>query len=166
MKKIIALILSLVLVLSFAACGSDKKTDDADTNTGSTTVMDEISVSDIVAQTASGSDIEFYSFMTETIDSEMAAYFIGTDVIDTPFVEAVAHVPMMNTNPFALIVFRTADEATAATLAEELENETNLGKLVCVQAETMETVVSGKTVLFVMGSQVEVDAILTAYNAI
>lgn len=160
MKKIFALILTLVMVLSFAACGANKNNDTDSTGTN----LDEIAVADIVSQTASGSDIEFFSFMTETVDSSTAAYLIGTDTIDTAFDEAVAHVPMMNTNPFTMIVFRTADEASAEALAAELESEANLRKLICVEAETADTVVSGKTVLFIMGMQAEVDAILTAFN--
>ncbi len=167
MKKIFALILSVVLVLSITACGAKKdEISNTDNNNSAVTTLDEISVTDIVSQTASGSDLEFFSFMTETVDSTTAAYLIGTETIETPFAEAVAHVPMMNTNPFTMIVFRVSEDQDAQTLADELESKADLRKLICVEAETVDTVVKGNTVLFVMGSQAEVNAILTAFNNI
>ncbi len=168
MKKILALILSMVLVLSFSACGA--KNDDAQNNetenNSAAANLDEISLTDIVAQTASGSDLEFFSFMTEPVDSTTAAYLIGTETIDAPFAEAIAHVPMMNTNPFTMIVFRVADDQDAQALADELESKADLRKLICVEAEAVDTVVNGNTVLFIMGMQTDVDAILTAFNNI
>lgn len=168
MKKIFALILTLVLVLSISACGSKKDETPGTENTENSAAanLDEISLTDIVSQTASGSDLEFFSFMTETVDSTTAAYLIGTETIEAPFAEAVAHVPMMNTNPFTMIVFRVSEDQNAQTLADELEAKADLRKLICVEAETVDTVVNGNTVLFIMGSQTEVDAILTAFNNI
>ncbi len=168
MKKIFALILALVFVLSISACGA-KNEEPANNETGNnnaSTNLDEISLTDIVSQTASASDLEFFSFMTESADSSMAAYLIGTEAIDAPFTEAVAHVPMMNTNPFTMIVFRVAEDQNAQALADELESKADLRKLICVEAEAVDTAVNGNTVLFVMGSQAEVNAILTAFNNI
>ncbi len=168
MKKIFALILTLVLVLSISACGAKKDETPSVENTDNSVSanLDELSLTDIVSQTASGSDLEFFSFMTETVDSTTAAYLIGTETIDAPFAEAVAYVPMMNTNPFTMIVFRVSDDQDANTLADELEAKADLRKLICVEAETVDTVVNGNTVLFIMGSQAEVNAILTAFNNI
>ncbi len=167
MKKIFALILSLALVLSFAACGSKDNADSTDNNGSSVTGnLDNVSLTDIVAQTASGSDIEFYNFTMETVDSSIAAYLIGAETLDTPFTEAVAYIPMMNTNPFTMIVFRVSEEQDAQALADELEAKANLRKLVCVEAEIADTVVNGNTVLFIMGSVSDTDAIINAFNNI
>ncbi len=166
MKKFFALILTLGLVMSFTACGTKNNTDNGSENTDkpSASVLDEMSLSDIVAQTASGSDLEFFSFMTEPVDSSTVAYLIGAESIESPFAEAVAHVPMMNTNPFTMIVFRVSETQDAKALASELEEKADLRKLICVEAEAADTVVSGSNVLFIMGSQSEIDAVINAFN--
>ena len=162
MKKIFAFILSLTLIFTFAACGSKANTENNGNN--ESVGIDSISLSDIVSQTASGSDIEFFNFTTETVDSEIAAYLIGAESLDASFSEAIAYIPMMNTNPFTMIVFRVSDDQNAQTLADELESKANLRKLICVEAETADTVVNGNTVLFVMGSVSDTDAIINAFN--
>lgn len=166
MKKILAFFLTFILVLSVSACTS--KNDAADSgsenNENTASALDVLSLTDIAAQTADGSGLEFYSFMTEPVDSSTAAYLIGTESIDTPFSEAVAHVPMMNTNPFTMIVFRVSETPDAQALASELEEKADLRKLICVEAEAADTVVNGGTVLFIMGSQSEIDAIINAFN--
>lgn len=161
MKKIFALIISLALVLSLAACGSKGSTDKNGGN-----FVDNISLTDLVAQTASGSDVEFYYFTTEVVDSTAAAYIIGAESLEAQFDEAVAYIPSMNTNPFAMIIFRVSEAKNAQVLADELEAKVNLRKLICVEAETADTVINGNTVLFVMGSVSDTDAVINSFNSI
>ena len=63
---------------------------------------------------------------------------------------AAVCAPMMNANPFQLVIVSLEDEANAATVAADFEANLDFGKWVCVRPDTALIAVKGNLVLCLM----------------
>lgn len=165
MKKLTALILALIMLFSLAACGKqDPAPVDPDAPASGSDItepeapvepeaapIDSIPVDEITSLF-----IDMYageglaSCMNESVSADLVANLLGAESFSCEFESAQALVPMMMTSPFVLMVFRLAEGADTEAFAADLEAAANPQKWICVCADEVETVISGRTVLFYM----------------
>lgn len=178
MKKIIALLLALVMVMSLAACG-DKTPEATDPVKDPTTqatenenptetdpVGGETDVTEPVGSTEepiltdteyrllalfNASPVEFpvMTWALNIDDAEMIKSFTGLDDI-TKIVEASVTEPAMSAQAYSVILVKVADGVDAAAVADEMKAGIDPRKWVCVEADEIETVIVDNYVLLVM----------------
>ena len=155
MKKIIALLMTLVMVLSFAACGAGA----ADSKTVSGTlpeIIDKIyAAADLDAETRDFVDSDIYGPVTMEMDAESMIYYFGVDIPDAE--EAVFSEPMMNANPFSVCLVRVKDGTDVEALKKDIKANADPRKWVCVGVEDSDVRVEsiGNVVLLVMANNSE-----------
>lgn len=165
MKKIIALIIAGLMVLSFAACG-EKSTEE--TTAEETTQAAELTVAgtfaaafkeeaakegattNAVATALSQNPI--VPFAPTVTDMEEGA-LAGFDKEITGFEACTAFAPMIGTIPFVSYVFQLAEGADAEAFAATLKESANLRWNVCTEAEEVLVETEGNMVFFIMAER-------------
>jgi len=66
---------------------------------------------------------------------------------------------------FQMILFRLPEGADAEAFAGAVKENTDPRKWVCVEAESVETAIRGRTVLFVMADTATTEALINAFHA-
>ncbi len=164
MKKVIAIVLALVVVIGLVAC--------ATTGTEETTVADETTTAaadvtvaatfveafkaEAAKEGATANTIatalsanETVAFMPMVQDME-AGYLAGFDADITGFSACTAFMPMIGTIPFVSYVFELAEDADADAFVTTLKDNANLRWNICTAAEEMLVETAGNFVFFIM----------------
>lgn len=177
MKKILALIISAVILLSFASCAKNDTENDADTTEVENANNENNVENDTNAQNnASGETVgealyndfkanndgtaqeiadrllanEVISFAGGSVPVE-AGYLTGFDNAEiTGFSEGVMFAPMIGTIPFVGYVFVLEDGADVEGFKTTLKDNANLRWNICTQADEMICESEGNKVFFVM----------------
>ncbi|MEG0778269.1 MAG: hypothetical protein RR147_04710 [Oscillospiraceae bacterium] len=140
MKKIITLIMSAAMVLSFAACGTGSA--GAGTKPGDTMSLKEV-------MDATLKDVENLPATDniEITDENFESYLFIKPIKGA---EALASESMISAVAHSVVLLRLPEGEDAAAVAETIKKNANPRKWVCVEAE--ETIVSahGNTILLVM----------------
>lgn len=161
MKKILVVAFLITLVLS-VACQAGGNSEGKNPGTEPEEVVDlETLLTKIIEDSGKEAMLE-ESFSLEALNQEEAGYLIGSESFEGAFEEGLSLQPMINVHPFALGIFRLAEEGEAEAFAKELKEKADLGKWICVRAETMTAATKGSLVLFVMGDSQEVNSITQA----
>lgn len=180
MKKLMAALLSLVMVCLLSACGEEQKDTD---NEGGTTappiVMDGASDDTAKKPVASGESVgqvlyadfkEKMSDGTEYTAESLANALIGNEIIPfagmamavepgflngfaqdiTGFAEAATFGPVIGSIPFVGYIFNLEDGADVDAFMQTLRDNANLNWNICVSADEMVCEHEGNTVFFVM----------------
>lgn len=155
-KRIVGVCLISVLFL-VTACGSGKA--DQDNLEGSLT-----DILDKVYENAELSDdfresLEYY--VTEELTSENQVGILGTDEIT--YSESIVSMPMMTGVAFQCVLLRV-DSGDVDTVKQQLKDNADLNKWICVSAETMLIESRGDVIFFVMGDEDTVYALNTAFQ--
>ena len=147
MKKMIALLLVLTLALSMAACGA-KKTGDAAALEGT---MEEN-----VNKIMEAKPVEFMGGLipidlTDTSEDGlwMLKSFTGLDSAEK-ITDVAAYEPMTGSQAFSLVMVRVAEAAEAKAVAEQMKQNIDPRKWICVGADEVMAAGYGDTVLFIM----------------
>jgi len=162
MKKI-ALILALVLSLSvLTACGG---------NSAETTITaPEGTAEELVAKVYENVTIELplMSMPIDLADADTVAYMSGlTDA--SAVSEMVVSEPMMGSQAYSLVMVRLNDAAQAETVAQNIFDNIDTRKWICVEATEKQAVVCGDLVMFIMLSPeygVTTDQIVEAFTTV
>ena len=169
MKKIIAILLALVSILSLAACGG-KTTDETTTLAPETTVAPaqlEGTLKEIADQViAKATAIEFMMGTPDNIDLsdiDLAKYYIGVDPTDK-VEEAVYADPMINAQAFSMCLIKAKKGADIEALKNEILESIDMRKWICVEAEKLIVSNCGDTILMVMGTEAVADDVYNAFN--
>ena len=162
MKKVIAIVLALVVVIGLVACAAG--------NNEETTTLEETTAADMtVAATFAAafkaeavkegattnaiatalSTNELVAFMPMVQDME-AGYLAGFDADITGFAACTAFMPMIGTIPFVSYVFELAADADADAFITTLKDNANLRWNICTAAEEMVVESKDNTVFFLM----------------
>jgi hypothetical protein len=92
-------------------------------------------------------------------DADTIEYHTG--LVDLEGVEGIyLSEPMMSSIAYSAIYVRTTDDADAEALMNEIMENVDPSKWVCVTAENQSAVVLGNDVFFVMGAPETVDAVM------
>lgn len=175
MKKILALLLALVMVVGLVACG--EKTDAKDpTNNPTTSTNDPTTGTDTEtpSQPEGGDEVvepaltvveyalldlynltpmEFpvMTWALDLTDTEAFKSFTGLDSAEGIVAAAVTE-PAMSSQAYSVVLVQVADVAKAQDIAKAMEEGINPAKWVCVEADDLKTVVVDNYVMLVMMS--------------
>ena len=163
MKKLIALALVLVMTLSLAACGNKAadKTPLAGTMEENTLKVMEIA------------PVEFMGTVlpVDLADADATWYFTGLS--DAAQITDVAvYEPMMGSQAFSLVMVRTAEGVDVKEVAQQMKDNIDPRKWICVGADEIMAAGYGDAVMFIMvdsqlglSAQSYVDAFKTVCGA-
>lgn len=172
MKKVIAILLALVSILSLAACGNDAAKEEAPSVSETTTApaallegtLEEIS-SDILAKTTT---IEMSLDVPTEIDlsdADVAKYYIGIDPADK-VERATFTEPIIGAQPFSMCLIKAKEGADVEALKNEILEGIDMRKWVCVSTEKALVSNCGDTILMVMASEEIVDDVYNAFTSV
>jgi flagellar basal body-associated protein FliL len=168
MKKMIALVLVLVMALSLAACGNKAadKTPLAGTMEENAMKIMEIAPVEFMAGPIS------VNLEDTTEDGKWAvSYFTGMQDA-AQATEACVYEPMMGSQAFSLVLVRTAEGVDPKAVAQEMKDNIDPRKWICVAADEIMVAGYGDAVMLVMvdsqmglSAQTYVDAFKTVCGA-
>lgn len=163
MKKVIAIVLALVVVIGLVACatvgGNNDETTTLEETTGAATVANtfaeafkaeaakEGATTNTIATALSSN--ELVAFMPMVQDME-AGYLAGFSADITGFKACTAFVPMIGTIPFVSYVFELEADADKDAFITTLKDNADLRWNICTAAEEMVAETEGNFVFFVM----------------
>ncbi len=159
MKKMIALLLALAVMMALAACG--EKAPKVENLTGT---MEEV----IAAINEKHGAVEL-PLMTRVMDlTDMADVTHNTGLESVENVTEIALSEPMMGQPYSLILVRTTD---AKTVAEEMYNKVNMRKWVCMEADTKTAAYYGDVAMFFMvntefADQTDTAKMMEAFKAV
>lgn len=150
MKKFLAVMMALTVLCGLAACG--KKAEEPTTPAGKLVAEFEKQAANEkdpvkLAETLAGNEI--FPFMAASMEVE-PGFLMGFDADITGFTKGATYGPVISTIPFIGYVFECADEAAAAALRQQLEENANLAWNICTSADESACSVVGNLVMFVM----------------
>ena len=175
MKKVLAILMALVMVLALAACSKAPATTEensteaqtpveetseavvsgesvaqalvAEFNALAATETDALAVAEALAQSAAVSAISPAAMELELEEN----YLSGFDNYEVNGFEKVIMVaPMMGTIPFVSYVFELAEGTDADAFVQGLTDNANLRWNICTMADEMASATEGNLVFFVM----------------
>ena len=140
MKKFLAMILALSLVMSLAACGSNAEATEPSTEAA---VSLEMSCEELLNKIVEIQPVEFMGGtmpvdLTDTSEEGLWSIEYFTGLKDaSQITEACVFEPMMGSIAFSMVMVRVAPEAGTKTVAEAMKNGINTRKWVCVGADDL-----------------------------
>lgn len=157
MKKMMLCVMCVAAVLLCAACG--KKDEGGDQLEGSLTdIMAGLyEQADLSEDFRAGMD----SFETYELTEDLEVSILGTDEIE--YTEGVASIPMISPNAYQCVLLRV-EEDKVDTVKQQLKDNADLNKWVCVSAETMLIESRGNVIFFIMGDNDTVYAMNGAFQ--
>lgn len=161
MKKIIAIILALAAILSFAACGSTPEEVPAVQLEGT---LEEIS-GKIIENTTTIEMMLGEAMVIDLADVDASTYYFGVD--PTGKIEnAVFTEPMIGSIPFSMVLLDAVDGVDVEALKNEVLENINLRKWVCVSAEKAIVSSCGDKILMIMAEEAIADDVYNAFNTV
>lgn len=170
MKKIIAILLALAAILSFAACGGNTSADETTTTTTEAPTaqlegtLEEIS-SKILENTTKIEMMLGEPMEVDFTDVEAAKYYIGVDPTDK-VERAVFTEPMIGSIPFSMCLIEAKDGVDVEALKNDILESVNHRKWVCVAAEKVLVSNCGNTILMVMSTEEITDDVYNAFGIV
>ncbi|MBR5311238.1 MAG: hypothetical protein IKU42_08985 [Oscillospiraceae bacterium] len=173
MKKILALILAMLMMLSFAACsGNNGETEEPSADTEATVNPVEGTPEELIEKIyAEFETIPEFPVMTMNLadmDAESFPYYTGladnSKVKESAFSEA-----MMGSQAYSMVIVRLNDSADAESVATEMLNGINTRKWVCVEADDLAVAAYGDLVMLYMADSqygLTSENAVAAFNAV
>ena len=155
--KMTILSIMIIMIGLFTACGA--KQESTDQLSGS--------LSDIMSGIYANADLSddfragLENFETFELTEDMEIAILGTDAIE--YTEAVVSMPMMSSIAYQCVLLRVAED-NVDTVKQQIKDNTDLNKWVCVSAETMLIESRGDVIFFVMGENDTAYALNTAFQ--
>lgn len=156
MKKMMLCSICVLTVFLCAACGKKEGGDQLEGN-----------LSDIMSGLYENADLSedfragMISFETYELTEDLETSILGTDVIE--YSEGIVSMPMMSSVAYQCVLLRV-DEDQVDTVKQQLKDNADLNKWVCVSAETMLIESRGNVILSVMGDNDTVYAMSAAFQ--
>ena len=151
MKKFVAIVLALSLVLSLVACGG-KKTQE----TEAAALKVEGTMEELLNKTIEQRPVEFMGGvipvdLTDSSEDGLWALKSYTGLDDAAKItEAAAFEPMMGSMAFSMVLVRTAEGADAKAVAESMKSGIDTRKWICVEADDLKVAGFGDVVMLIM----------------
>ena len=154
MKKTIAIILAVLMMVAMAACGTGSnttETEPAPTTVGTKLLAEFKTMADKTPQEIGDALMtnEEIQFMPMVMPVE-EGFLNGFNEEIKGFEEAVMFGPAIGTIPFVGYIFKLADGADVDAFTKSLEENADLRWNICTEAEEMVCEAVGNTVFFVM----------------
>ena len=151
MKKFVAIVLALSLVLSLAACGGKKNQE---TEAAALTV--EGTMEELLNKTIEQRPVEFMGGvipvdLTDSSEDGLWALKSYTGLEDAAQIsEAAAFEPMMGSMAFSMVLVRTVEGADSKAVAESMKSGIDTRKWICVEANDLKVAGFGDVVMLIM----------------
>ena len=151
MKKFVAIVLALSLVLSLAACGGKKNQE---TEAAALTV--EGTMEELLNKTIEQRPVEFMGGvipvdLTDSSEDGLWALKSYTGLEDVAQIsEAAAFEPMMGSMAFSMVLVRTVEGADSKAVAESMKSGIDTRKWICVEADDLKAAGFGDVVMLIM----------------
>ena len=150
MKKFVAVVLALAMVLSMADCG--KKTEE----TEAPALKVEGTMEELLNKTIEQRPVEFMGGVipVDLADSSEDGLWVlknytGLDSAES-ITEAAAFEPMMGSLAFSMVMVRLAEGADSKTVAESMKSGIDTRKWICVEADDLKVAGFGDVVMLIM----------------
>lgn len=163
MKKLITLLLTMTLLLSMAACHRKDSADTPADSTGNTTGategvskglegtmeenVDKIMQANPVAFMGGLMPVDLQDTSEEGLWSLKS--FTGLDNADK-ISDIAVYEPMTGSQAFSLVMARVKNAADTRTVAQQMKDNINPAKWICVRADQVLAAGYGDTVMFIM----------------
>ena len=145
MKKLISLLLPVMLLLSFAACGGTAAPQKGPEGTPGEII-------DKIYENHQPLKLNVFTMDLDLTDPDAVAYNTGLEYADKLSAAAVSEAMMGQA--YSLVVARVKDAADVAQVAKDIYDKVNTAKWICVEADTKTAAYCGDVVMFFMaGSQ-------------
>ena len=146
MKKMIALVLAVVMMLALAACGGKSA---AKAPLEGTMEENTLKVMEIAPVEFMGGIIPVD--LTDTSEDGLWAvsYFTGLKSAEN-ITDVAVYESMMGSQAFSLVMVRTAEGADPKAVAQEMTDNIDVRKWICVGADEKIVAGSGDTVMLIM----------------
>lgn len=141
MKKVLTILMALAL-LTLTACSNKSETGNIDDKS-----LDQIM--DIVYK---GLDKEVPEVERQKVDDSNVQYYLGLDKCD--FKEALASEPLMSSIAHSVVLIKANSESDIDSLKEEINNNLNPNKWVCVGVEEIKMASINDILLVVLDDEV------------
>lgn len=145
MKKLMALLLVMTMALTMVACRSRKKT-----------AALEGTMEETINKIMQANPVEFMGGVTplnleDTSEEGKWALknYTGLDSAEK-LTDAAVYEPMTGSQAFSLVLVRVVDAADAKTVAQQMKDNINPAKWICVTADEVMAAGYGDTVMFIM----------------
>ena len=150
MKKFVAVVLALAMVLSMAACGG-KKAEETQPALSVSGTMEEL-----LNKTIEQRPVEFMGGvipvdLTDSTEDGLWAIKSYTGLEDaSQITEAAAFEPMMGSLAFSMVLVRVAEDADSKNVAESMKSGIDTRKWICVEADDLKVAGFGDVVMLIM----------------
>lgn len=160
MKRILAIIMSVTMLLGLCACG---KGGESKTIEGDLTEVIRSMYAAVELDAETKEAFNYHEIGAVPEDPDMEAYLLGSSELD--YAEAAYAMPMMSAVAYQLNMFRLADGADVEAFKAAAEAAFDTGKWVCVVPEKVACVNVGNVVMYIAGTEQVVDAMVVAFEA-
>lgn len=154
MKKMIAMLLAVTMLLSLAACGN--KTTAPTTAPAEPVANVEGTMEEILNKIVEIKPVEFFGGtmpidLTDTSEDGLAnlKYNVGLDNADN-ITDAAVFGPMMGSIAFSMVAVRVKEGADVKAVAEAMKTGIDPRKWICVEADDLQVASYGDVVMLIM----------------
>lgn len=159
MKKIIAIVMAMTMLMGLCACGKSGASDKKIEGDLVSVINQMYSAVELDAETK-----ESFSYhMIEAVTADTAEYVLGTTELE--YAEAAYAMPMMSAVAYQLILVRVDESADVEAAKTALDEAFDEGKWVCVMPEKVAVTNVGNVIMLVAGTEQVVDALQVAFEA-
>ena len=158
MKKMIAMLMALTMMFSFAACGGAASQPATQPTTAPTETVKNVegTMEELLNKII---EIQPVEFMGGTMPIDLTdksedglwniKYNTGLDNADN-ITDAAVFGPMMGSMAFSMVMVRTAEGADVKAVAESMKSGIDPRKWICVEADDLQVVSYGDVVMLIM----------------
>ena len=158
MKKMIAMLMALTMMFSFAACGGAASQPATQPTTAPTETVKNVegTMEELLNKII---EIQPVEFMGGTMPIDLTdksedglwniKYNTGLDNADN-ITDAAVFGPMMGSMAFSMVAVRVAEGADVKAVAESMKSGIDTRKWICVEADDLQVVSFGDVVMLIM----------------
>lgn len=117
---------------------------------------------EIVEKVYAGLENDLPMLATTEIDDENLSYYLGVESLD--YKEAVASEPMIGSIAHSIVVVRMNEGADIEKAKQEIKNNVDPRKWICVEAESVFVENKGNVIILIMSSNEKAEKIKTNFN--
>lgn len=156
MKKVCLILLTVVLLLTCAACGQPAAESGDDNVEGS--------LSELLAEVTKDATDPELSLLETEVTEENFSWFLFIDPIEGA--EAIVSEPAIGSIAHCVALLRVPDSVDAEEVRTEIEEKLDPRKWVCVEAEKTAVLRRGNVILMAMSNRDTVDKVVENFNAL
>ena len=155
MKKLLALVLCAMMMLTLVACGSKGGNSDA--------AGDSMDLTEMVDKLYEGIKTDDMPMVvTQEVPADSFEYMFFIPAVDGAV--AVASEPMMSSVAWSVCLVRLPEGADVEATRAAIEANMNPRKWLCVEAEKASVIANGNTILLVMTAEAVHETIVNNFN--